>query len=118
MKRLTKLTVISILSVPALTQARTKTLLYCKDIKQPDLKSITIQENSDIKQEGLLELIEQNKDGSQKQLHAMEVDLQEGWVPMSSLAGIPRILVRKEGKWSIAENKGDYRVFNEATCVK
>ncbi|WP_413560074.1 hypothetical protein [Bdellovibrio sp. HCB209] len=115
MKRLTKLTVISILSVPALTQARTQTLLFCKDIAQPDLKSITIQQTS---AQGPLELIEIHKDGSQKQLLTQDTDLKEGWVPMSPNGDTERILLRKEGRWTVAENKGDYRVFTEATCTK
>jgi hypothetical protein len=117
MKRF-NLTLISILTLPALSQAKTKTLLYCKDISQPDLKSITIQENTNIQQEGLLELIEDHKDGSKKEFYAMDNDLNEGWIPMSPINGIPRILVKKEGKWSVAENKGDYRIFNDANCVK
>ncbi|WP_413577312.1 hypothetical protein ACLVWU_03350 [Bdellovibrio sp. HCB290] len=118
MKRLTKLTIISILAVSAVTQAKTTTLLFCKDISQPDLKSLTIQENSNIQQPGLLELIEEHKDGSTKELYAMENDYEEGWIPMSPNEGTSRVLIRKEGKWTVAQNKGDYRVFNEATCVK
>ncbi len=118
MKRFKLLTLIPIITLPALSQAKTKTLLYCKDIAQPDLKSITIQENSNIQQDGLLELIEDHKDGSKKELFAMETDFNEGWIPMSSNDGIQRVLVKKEGKWSIAQNKGDYRVFNQATCEK
>ncbi|MEK2690064.1 hypothetical protein [Bdellovibrio sp. GT3] len=118
MKRLTKLTFISILGVSAVTQATTKTVLFCKDIAQPDLKSITIQENPSIGQPGLLELIETHNDGSTKELYALETDLNEGWIPMSPRDGTSRILLRKEGKWTVAQNKGDYRVFNEATCMK
>jgi hypothetical protein len=117
MKRI-NLTLISILTLPALSQAKTKTLLYCKDINQPDLKTITIQENSAIQQEGLLELIEDHKDGSKKELYTMDTSLTEGWIPMSPINGTQRVLVKKEGKWSIAENKGDYRIFNDTNCVK
>ncbi|QLY26121.1 hypothetical protein [Bdellovibrio sp. KM01] len=117
MKRI-NLTLISILTLPAITQAKTKTLLYCKDISQPDLKTITIQENTAIKQEGLLELIEDHKDGSKKELYAMDTSLTEGWIPMSPINGTQRVLVKKEGKWSVAENKGEYRIFNDANCVK
>lgn len=117
MKRF-NLTLISILTLPALSQAKTKTLLYCKDIAQPDLKSVTIQENTTVQQEGLLELIEEHKDGSKKELYTMDTSLSEGWIPMSPINGIQRVLLKKEGKWSIAENKGDYRIFNDATCEK
>ncbi|WP_413295110.1 hypothetical protein ACLSU7_08525 [Bdellovibrio sp. HCB185ZH] len=118
MTRFKLLTLIPIITLPAISQAKTRMLLYCKDIAQPDLKSITLQDNTSIQQEGLLELIEEHKDGSKKELFAMDTDFKDGWIPMSPKDGYQRVLVKKEGKWSVAQNKGDYRVFNDAHCDK
>ncbi|MBO9667248.1 MAG: hypothetical protein J7501_10600 [Bdellovibrio sp.] len=99
-------------------EAATKTLLFCKNIDQDDLKTITIQKNANIKAEGLLELLEQHTDGSKKDLMATSQDLEDGYVPMSSHDGTERILLRRNGKWTVAGIKGDYRFFSNADCVE
>lgn len=98
-------------------QAATKSLLYCKNLAQDDLKSITIQKTEDIKAEGILELVETHSDGPRKETMIPSQDFQEGYVNISSHGGTDRILLRRNDKWTVAEVRGDYRVYTSADCL-
>lgn len=99
------------------SQAATKSLLYCKNIGQDDLKSITIQKNDDVKAEGVLELVEAHSNGPAKEVMIPAQDFQDGYVNISANGTTDRVLLRRNDKWSVAELRGDYRIFTPADCV-
>lgn len=99
------------------SQAATKNLLYCKNVGQEDLKSITIQKNDDVKAGGILELIEAHSNGPAKEIMIPEQDFQDGYVNISANGATDRVLLRRNDKWSVAELRGDYRIFTPADCV-
>ena len=105
------------LSLGLQSQAATKSLLYCKNLTQGDLKSISIQKSDDVKTEGILELVETHKEGPRKETMIPAQDFHEGYVNISSNEGADRILLRRNGKWTVAELRGEYRVYTSADCL-
>ncbi|MFM6927608.1 MAG: hypothetical protein ACKOX6_04050 [Bdellovibrio sp.] len=99
------------------SQAATKSLLYCKSTGQDDLKSITIQKNDDVKSGEILELVENHSNGPAKEIMIPEQDFQDGYVNLSANGITDRVLLRRNEKWSVAELRGDYRIFTPADCV-
>ena len=99
------------------SQAEVKTLLYCKNIAQDDLKYIVVREVEDLRHKGIVELQEFPGDGSSITRTMTVKDLKDGYISISKVdSGDERTLVRKNGHWEILSLVGDYKSYSHADC--
>ncbi len=109
---------VSMMCVASASQAAPKTLLFCKNIDQDNLKDIVIREVSSAKSRGIVEIQESLADGGSITRTMTIKDLKDGYVSLSKGEDTERTLVRKDDGWAVLENTGDYRSYYHAECVE
>lgn len=108
----------SLMGMATTSYAAPKTLLFCKNIDQEDLKDIVIREVSAAKSMGTLEIQESMADGDSTTRAMPLKDLKDGYISLSKNDEAERTLVRKDGGWAVLENAGNYRSYYHAECVE
>ncbi|HEX7672926.1 MAG TPA: hypothetical protein VF412_02075 [Bdellovibrio sp.] len=107
----------AILFSSLMAQAEVKTLLYCKNIAQGDLKYIVIRELEGLKPKGIVELQEFPGDGSSITRTMTIKDYKDGYISISKQdSGDERTLVRRNGHWEVLSIVGDYKAYSHADC--
>ncbi|QDK38905.1 hypothetical protein [Bdellovibrio sp. NC01] len=96
-----------------------KTLLFCKNIDQDDLKDIVVREIESERSRGIVEIQESNADGDQEIRTLSIKDFKDGYINLSNGDAGERTLIRKKGgDWEVLVHGGDYRTYSHAECVE
>ena len=67
--------------------AETKTLLFCKNIDQGDIKTLEIEQDENSDETGSITLVEHRKDGTSKTKKVRLKDFKDAYVPLINEIG-------------------------------